>query len=167
MPLNMNVSGVRKNITVWNNVAGVWKRISVKHNVAGVWKTITSLVSLPATIDVSDARMNTTSSASFTLNNTGTYSSIANVLAPSGTWLGSGSASSYDCRATIVSGTVTSGVVGTWQNLGTSRGWSKNDSTAGFTGESVTLTLEIRDASSLAVVATATLGLTAFDDNGV
>lgn len=40
------------------------------------------------------------------------------------TWLISGAASDYDVRATLNSGALSTGTVGAWLNLGTSRNWS-------------------------------------------
>ena len=65
----------------------------------------------------------------------------------------------YDCRFTLTSGTVTTGTTGTWLNLGTSRSWTRNRTAPGI--HTVIGTMEIRDASTLAVLATATIDLTA------
>lgn len=73
----------------------------------------------------------------------------------SGEWLVSGSASSYDVRATLNSGSLTAGsaATGSWLNLGTSRVWFLDfDGNAG-------LTIEIRNATTLAVLDTANVTL--------
>jgi hypothetical protein len=124
-------------------------------------------VSLPATIFVNDRRITASSTAFFSMLNTGAYSSTGNLAAPSGTWLGAGSASDYDCRATVTSGTLSSGTAGTWLNLGTSRTWSKNDPAAGTLALTCVMTLEIRRASDLVVVATSTVTLRAFNDSNL
>ena len=62
------------------------------------------------------------------------------------TWLLSGAASDYDVRATEVTGTVTSGTIGTWENLGTQRTWTLEDATQDFEGVLCSLLLEIRQA---------------------
>lgn len=63
------------------------------------------------------------------------------------TWLYSGAASTYEVRATLSSGdALSSGTLGTWQGLGTSREWTQQ-ATAGnsFTSN---LLIEIRLAAS-------------------
>jgi hypothetical protein len=167
MALHRNIAGTWKSGRGWRNVAGTWKECAVWRNVGGVWKQITALVSLPATIFVNDRRITASSTAFFSLLNTGAYSSTGNLAAPSGTWLGAGAASDYDCRLTITSGTLSSGTAATWLNLGTSRTWSKNDPAAGTLALTGIGTLEIRRASDLVVVATSTLTLRAFNDSNL
>lgn len=78
-----------------------------------------------------------------------------------GNWLRTGSLSDYDVRATLNSGTSPAGSgVGTWLNLGTSRFWSLTDT--GPVGPPITcnLTIEIRDASTLAVLTSAVVVIT-------
>lgn len=76
------------------------------------------------------------------------------------TWLLAGSAADYDVRLTINSGTLTSGTSGSWLNLGTTRTWTLQRS--GAIGISTTnTTVEIRSASTLTVLATATVIFTA------
>lgn len=76
------------------------------------------------------------------------------------TWLtGSGVNSDYEARWTTTSGTLTSGTTGTWLGLGTLREWYVTRSSGGTS--TVVGTLEIRAASSLAVLATATITLNA------
>lgn len=70
-----------------------------------------------------------------------------------------GGGAGYECRASIVSGTVSSGSTGTWLALTSTRAWTKTQSVVG-TG-SVTLTIEVRSAASLVVLGTATITLTA------
>lgn len=85
-------------------------------------------------------------------NAAGTYSTI------SGEWLLTGSASDYDCRFTPTSGTLTSGPTG-WNNLATSREFKVTQTVVG--DKTCIGTIEIRDASTLVVLATATIELTA------
>ena len=77
----------------------------------------------------------------------------------SGTWLLSGSASDYEVRATVVSGSVTSGTLNTWLGLGTTRTWTRTRTTVG--SSAVTLQIEIRLAATGTVIATAQTTLTA------
>ena len=78
------------------------------------------------------------------------------------TWLLSGSASSYEIRATLAGGdALSSGVLGSWLGLGSTREWTQ---LAGGIGEgfSSLLTIEIRLAASpFTVLDTASVTLTA------
>lgn len=78
------------------------------------------------------------------------------------TWLGSPgySSSSYESRATLQSGDpLSSGTTGTWQALSSSREWQQQATIPGTTLTS-TLLIEIRNATTLAVVDSATIILT-------
>ena len=68
-------------------------------------------------------------------------------------------AARYEARATITGGTLTSGTTGSWINLGTTRTWARDRT--GIGSNSCTFTLEIRDASSLQVLDSASITLTA------
>ena len=101
--------------------------------------------------------------ATFTLDNAGLASETT---LPGGTighapeWLSAGTPANYDCRWTTLSGTLSTGTSGTWQNLGTTRAWSRNAG-AGVGVMTCRGTLEIRDAATLIVLATATIQLDA------
>jgi len=94
--------------------------------------------------------------ASYTLANT-----RAVQVSPGSTsdeWAVSGiTASDYEARATVVSGSVSGGTTGSWLGLGTSRTWERNRTTIG-TSE-VVLTIEIRDVATSTVRATASITL--------
>lgn len=104
-----------------------------------------------------------TITATFTLDNAGLASETT---LPGGTigyapeWLSAGTPANYDCRWTTLSGTLSTGTAGVWQNLGTTRAWSRNAG-AGVGVMTCSGTLEIRDAATLTVLATATITLTA------
>lgn len=74
-------------------------------------------------------------------------------------WLSSGAASGYDIRATATSGTFSSGTTGTWLNLATTRAWTRGAIAGTF--QSVTALFEIRNASTLIVLASASITLEA------
>ena len=76
-----------------------------------------------------------------------------------GEWLVYGTNSDMEVRVTETVGTLTSGTVGTWLNLGTTRTWSKVATTYG--PQTVTFTVEIRDVSTLVVLDSASMTLTA------
>lgn len=92
--------------------------------------------------------------ASYTLANT-----RAVQVSPGSTsdlWAVSGiTASDYEARATVSSGSVSGGTTGSWLGLGTSRTWERNRTTIG--DSEVVLTIEIRDVATSTVRATATI----------
>lgn len=65
----------------------------------------------------------------------------------------------YECRATVTSGTLTSGTTGTWLALSTSRSWSRDAGAA--TLEEAVITVEIRDATTLEVKDSASITIRA------
>lgn len=75
------------------------------------------------------------------------------------TWLSFGSASSYEVRATVTSGAVTSGTTGSWLALSSSQEWLVQRGTVGISN--AVLTIEIRNATSLVVVDSADVDLEA------
>lgn len=75
-------------------------------------------------------------------------------------WLvGSTTGSNYECRATLVSGTLTSGTTGSWLALSSDRRWSVTRSSLGI--KSCTFTLEIGLAGANTAIKTATITITA------
>ena len=92
-------------------------------------------------------------SASYALLNTGVAQlDGANI---SGEWLVSGAASAFEARVTVNSGTLTTGPVGIWVNLGTSRTWTLEQSGIGVNTANVTV--EIRVAATGVVLDSATV----------
>lgn len=71
-------------------------------------------------------------------------------------------AGNYEARATLISGTFTSSTFGSWLSLGTSRSWGITRSTNGTSVAS--MTLEIREAATGTVVASATISFSATRD---
>ena len=105
-----------------------------------------------------------TVTATFTLDNAGVASGATSPGGTgggtySGEWMLVGPASGYEARFTILSGTLSTGTAGSWLNLGTTRTWTVSRSTIGST--ICQGTVEIRDAATLAVLATATITLEA------
>lgn len=68
--------------------------------------------------------------------------------------------SAYEARVDVSLGGV-SGTTGTWLGLGTTRDWSQTDSTANGDGTLAGITVQIRDASTLAILASAYIELSA------
>lgn len=96
--------------------------------------------------------------AVYLLNADGTETSTPAGI--SNTWLLGGAASSAEVRATVTAGATTAGdVTGAWLGLGVNRSWRcglVNDA-AGVA--SASLTIEVRNASTLAVLDTAPVDL--------
>lgn len=104
---------------------------------------------LPASISVIDSRLSpTNSTASFSMNNTGLYSSSGNGSAPSGTWRNSGASAEYDVRFDVSSGALTTGTPNTWENLASTRSWSCTDTTVNGASNFANGTLRIRRAAT-------------------
>lgn len=80
-----------------------------------------------------------------------------------GEWLRYGNPADFEVRFTVVSGSFSSGTFGSWLNLGTTRliAVTASRSTIGTTLNNGSATVEIRDASSGNILATATVTLTA------
>ena len=71
----------------------------------------------------------------------------------------SAASAAYEVRASIVSGSVSAGTTGSWLSLGSTQTWTRTQTTIG--SSTVVLTVEIRAASTGAVLSTATITLTA------
>lgn len=76
-------------------------------------------------------------------------------------WLVSGSNGDFDIRCTVNSGTIDSGATGTWLNLASTRDWSVIDTNDNGVSATANITLQIRDAVSLTVLASGTWQLDA------
>jgi hypothetical protein len=97
--------------------------------------------------------------ASYTISNDGKVRNQENSILES--WLLSGSASSYEVRATVTSGAVTSGTVGTWFVCSSDQTWTLNNPPRGNVVATAVLTIEIRDAATATVRASASITLQA------
>jgi hypothetical protein len=97
--------------------------------------------------------------ASYTIKSDGT---IIDNSGTTGTWNGSTTAGSgYEVKATVTSGSLTSGTTGSWLSLSSNRSWSKTDSTAGGSSADAAFTLQIRAAGTTTVLDSATITLSA------
>lgn len=96
--------------------------------------------------------------AFYTLDNVG---NVSNSAGPLGLWVTPASAagSNYEARVTVTAGSLTSGTVGSWVSLGTSRAWGLSTVSVGTV--TATATVEIRSAASLNVLASATVSFSA------
>jgi hypothetical protein len=96
--------------------------------------------------------------ASYALESDG---DIATNLVDSGDWITPKAAAGadYECRATVVSGTFTSGTFGSWLALSSTRSWTLVRTTLGTSTAS--MLIEIRRASDGTVLDSATISFTA------
>lgn len=119
-----------------------------------------------------------TGTATYTLNSSGVAQAVTvgNTSNPpagttnyAGEWMVSPPNSTYEARATLVSGTLSSGTINTYQALSTSRSYSVTISVAGGGGtasKNCTITIDIRDASTLVILDTATIVLQSEANSG-
>lgn len=93
------------------------------------------------------------------------YTNLAGYFDLSGEWMVSGAASDYDVRATVTdtndSNGEFTGTLDTWENLGTTREWTKQNASGTPGSVHTTLLIEIRLASSGDIIESATIILVA------
>ena len=96
---------------------------------------------------VSNFQVGGSSTASITFNSNGTVSSVGNAGTYTTDWIDPTSAApdDYEIRATISSGTMTSGTFGSWLALTSNRTWSKTQFNVG--NSSAQVLFEIRKGS--------------------
>lgn len=121
-------------------------------------------VTLSATYDVSDERIApANASATFSLESDGDIIKVTNTdgTVDLGNWIRPKSAAGadYDCYATLNSGTLTSGTTGSWLSLGSTQSWNVTRTALG--SSVVELTIQIRHASTLAVLDSTVVTITA------
>lgn len=163
---NVKLFGSWYSIVPWVKIAGAWKNVATSYvRIAGAWKVVYQAVTVAiSNQNISDSAAGAPSLASYGLANTG-VASWATINSGSGTfggeWLPSGTASNYDVRVTVNSGSLdgSSSATGSWLNLGTTRSWAVARSSVG--NQSANLTVEIRDAGTLSVLDSATITLSA------
>lgn len=151
---------------IYYNDAGTWRDLSeVYYNDAGTWRLVFSSVPA-ASVSISNQSISSIggSGAGYRLNTSGdaqqdqgsgVYSNI------SGEWLVSGAASDYEVRATETSGTVSTGTIGVWQALSSTRTWTVAASIG--LEKTCVLSVSIRDAATSTVQDTASITL--YHDN--
>lgn len=125
----------------------------------GIGAGMTPIVAVPNSSVTNIRAAPAIATAGFRMESTGDYSKLVQATYTDlGDWIvpkdlaGAG----YECRATLVSGTLSSGTTGSWLALNTNREWTVS---ASSTIQSCSFTLEIRDASSLVVLSTCTIDL--------
>lgn len=116
----------------------------------------------------SDTQPSGSAAASFTLGSNGVASGGPGAIpadAASYTFRVGETGAAFEVDVSVTSGSLTSGPTGAGNNLGTTRTWTKSNSTAGTTA-SVTLQLTLRRAGAGTIIATKTITLSATLDAG-
>lgn len=147
----------RQSYEVWVNDGGTWRNIQeVYVNDGGTWRSVCcTRFLLTDRLVVDTVGQFQQASASFSLNSNGTTTP-----AVSNEWRGSvGVSSQYEARATLTSGTCSTGTFNTWQNMGGNLTWTRTRTGAG-TSECI-FTLEIRIAATGEVRESASITLRA------
>ena len=119
--------------------------------------------SLPTSASALSSNPGGACSASMSLTNAGIFEKTTTPggTATIATWQPKGSAfcGLFECRWTVLTGSLSSGTTGSWLNLGTTRTWTRS---AGAGADQVTTgTLEIRNAATTRVVATCAVSIEA------
>ena len=101
--------------TIKRRASGAWKDIDlVKRRASGAWTVVWRRVNLTAQEVVNSVGVGNPITG-YRLNTSGIVESLKNTTyATLATWLTVGTASNYECRATLNSGTLTSGTTGSW-----------------------------------------------------
>ncbi|WP_167755567.1 hypothetical protein [Vitreimonas flagellata] len=116
-------------------------------------ENITDTVVAPASATAGYELQSTGDIAKRDFSTGGSYVDIGDWIAPK-----AAAGAAYECRVTLNSGTLSSGTTGVWLALSSTRTWTVS---ASSTLKTCNFTVEIRDAASGAVLATATIILTA------
>lgn len=122
---------------------------------------IDSEITSPAASAVARFRLNADGTAQAVMTGNGS-SPAAPGGVYSGEWLqGSSNGSNYQALATLNSGTLASGTVGSWIDCSTAPSWScsATRSTVGGATQTANLTIQIRNKTTLAVLASAVIVL--------
>lgn len=160
MTLHINDSGTWRDITnVYVNDSGTWRELQEIHvNDSGTWRLVYQLLSVQLIDDAYSYAQNT---ASMTFGSDGSFSATdGGAEAEVYDWLLGGNAANVDVRVTPTSGFFSTGTTGTWLNLGTSRNFTRQWS-GGLAVNTVQSTVELRNANTAVVLATATITLSA------
>ncbi len=166
-------------MTAFVNVSNVWKTVAAAYTrVSGSWESHNIDVNVGAATpkavhrdvvvsisnaNVSDIQFSSLATAEYSLENDGDIiEGISTGPTDTGDWITPTSAagSGYEVRATLDSGSLDSGTTGSWLSLGTTRTWGVAAASTP-SSQSASLTIEIRDASSLVVLDSATVNLSA------
>lgn len=165
MTMHVKDGGTWKEVTAPSvRDAGAWKDVKegwVKD--AGVWKQFFTALAIVLTNRTVSSLGSGSSTSAIEFNSTGQLTEIRNGSNTnvSGEWMdpvGGASGGNYDVRVTATGDPITGPTLGSWWTLGSTNKWQLSTS-GGF--KQAILSVDIRDASTLAVLASATITLEA------
>jgi hypothetical protein len=166
MPIFVNDAGVARQIReIWVNDAGVARRIQeIWVNDAGTARRVFEgdQVGLGLVEANRFTIAPTTATATYRLTSAGQIEATTSGGGTASTpWISPQvNMANYEARATLLSGSATTGTFGAWMSLSTTRSWSKQ-ATSGSGLLTVTFTLEIRRASDAVVLDSQTITIQA------
>jgi hypothetical protein len=162
----VNDAGVARQIReVWVNDAGTARRIQeIWVNDGGTARRIfvSDVISISDVTAESEEVNPAAATAAYRLTSAGNieHTTGDNTVVDMGDWITpQTNMANYECRADIVSGTLSTGTTGAWQSLSSTRTWTKQQVINGTS--TVSFTLQIRRASDAVVMDSATVTLTA------
>lgn len=144
---HVKVSGTWQEVKeIWVKVSGVWQKVFQYLNAAITDQAITAGASGVASTGA--YRLNSNGQAQ--AGDNGSYTNLE-------TWLLAGTNADFECRATLNSGTLSSGSTGVWESLSSSREWTRSVAANGFAQTNITV--EIRRAADSVVVDSAVIDI--------
>lgn len=162
-----NDAGTRRQIIgIYVNDAGSARRIQEQWvNDAGTLRRVFlgDIIDIEITNASRSVASPSTATAIYSLLSTGDISTtlLGSGAADRGDWISPKiGMASYECRATLLTGSLTSGTMGAWLSLSATRSWTLN-AAPGAGALSATFTLEIRRVSDALVMDTATISISA------
>lgn len=164
MTFKRNAAGIQTNIATKaeRRSGGAWVPFDiVKRRLSGAWAVVWSRIAITDRT-VTATRLAAMATAGYRLNTSGVAEELVNAAYTTlETWLVMGSSASYEARATLNSGSLASGTTGTWLALSSSREWKVTDSVFDLNPVEAEILVEIRNATTLAVIDSATVALSA------
>lgn len=139
--------------------AGVWKALTNGYSkVAGVWVEWFTAFTVGLN-NLTFERSDGGSPAEYHISSGGSvFTRTSSTLANRGAWIANtADVGLYEARATLISNTFQSGSVGVWENLSTTRIWTRG--AALNASQTVVFTIEIRRASDGVVLTSAQISM--------
>ena len=167
MTLHINDASTWRTIAgVYVNDNGTWREIQeVYVNDNGTWRSVhVNDVITIEDFEASSIGSSGTRTALYRLASSGNIEATngTNTVVDIGDWITpQNNMANYECRATMVSGILSSGTINAWQSLSVDRQWTVLRASPG--SNQAIITVEIRRAIDAVVLDSATITLTAQD----
>lgn len=157
MPLTVRYNGTWRTVVPYVRVGGVWRNALVHARTGGTWRAVSDLVQIQDELIFASGVGS--ASAEYELSHTGDIFRIVNSMPTDiGDWITPKvRMSDYECRATLVSGSLSSGTTGTWLSLSQRRQWTLFRFVSG--PQTTVLQIEIRRAADQVVLDSAQITL--------